>query len=225
MKRNRLFLGAYIVFIFFCAIVKCFWDFPLWNAFVVAVTTASGILALADLFYIQGKHWKANAEEQYRSSEEALLEVELINNALSKRLRQLNNSNDNTLHSKEDDIAHYKNAQDSALGFQKQYLLLKSDACNQKTTAKAIEICSNVFTILGYLSLFSILIFEPLASVLFAFSDMITICSFGIILLTQLIDDICEERLNKLVQQYTNLRNALDALRKNYETEVKYNAN
>ena len=50
MKRNNIFMLAYIIFIFLCVEVKSFWDFPMWGKIIAAVTTASWLFAVSDCF-------------------------------------------------------------------------------------------------------------------------------------------------------------------------------
>ena len=49
MKRNDIFMWAYISFIFVCIILRMNWAFPLWGAVVIAITISSVFFATEDL--------------------------------------------------------------------------------------------------------------------------------------------------------------------------------
>ena len=54
--------------------------------------------------------------------------------------------------------------------------------------------------------------------------DEMTVWAFAIILFTQYMETSLEERREKKKQESQKIVNALDALRKKFESEVKYNA-
>lgn len=49
MKRNDIFMWAYITFVFFCIVLRIFWSFPLWGAVVLAITISSMFFAVEDI--------------------------------------------------------------------------------------------------------------------------------------------------------------------------------
>ena len=49
MKRNDIFMWAYITFVFLCVVLRIFWAFPLWDAVVLAITISSMFFAVEDL--------------------------------------------------------------------------------------------------------------------------------------------------------------------------------
>lgn len=44
MKKQNLLMYAFVAFLFICLLVKPFWTFPMWDAFVIAISCASYFL-------------------------------------------------------------------------------------------------------------------------------------------------------------------------------------
>ena len=52
MKRNNWFMIAYILFLIIASVVRYFYNYPMWNSLVLAVTVSSSILSFAEAFSV-----------------------------------------------------------------------------------------------------------------------------------------------------------------------------
>ena len=70
MKKQNLLMYAFVAFLFICLLVKPFWTFPMWDAFVIAISCASYFFAFGDYF---NEH--ANRLFQHEKMHERHLEI------------------------------------------------------------------------------------------------------------------------------------------------------
>lgn len=224
MKRNNIFFLSYIIFIFICGITKLFWDYPLWNTIIAAITTASWLFSFADLFQSQHKHWKDVCKEQGDCAEHALLEIEIIKRTIDARLKQADGFKDGLLYSKKDEIEHYESSKMMVIEVENDYESLKKDAATRSGKIKIFGIGGTVFNLLGFLSLFCILTFQPLAYLIINSQDTMTVWSFGLILTTQFLDEIFTEQRRVMIDRNNKEKAALERIRKKFEAEVIHNA-
>lgn len=224
MKKNNLFLLAFVVFIFICLIVHCFWEYPQWSAIVAAITSASWLFAFADLFYSNHK-FAVSITETYADYPETSIEsLHRIKRAVDVRLSQSENfSGTNPLYTKQDEIDYYSSVALQVESLEKDFKTLKEKVNKEKRSANWNRLASYAFTVLGFLVLLCILVFEPVANFFVGMQDYMTVGAFGVILATQFCEGMNEDALAKMKDSIKNNFNALEALRKNFEDEVKHN--
>lgn len=99
MKRNNIFMFAYIVFVFLCSLIKPFYDFPMWSRIVVAVTVASWVFAISDCLSCISNIQKELVDTQLPLVQTAMIKIGLIKKHLIKR--NSNGSEDSTIESVE----------------------------------------------------------------------------------------------------------------------------
>lgn len=225
MKRNNLFFLSYIIFIFVCAAVRIFWDFPLWSAIVAAITTASCIFAFADMFKSQSEYQRAISSEQYEYAEYALDEIEMIKKANSARLKQSDTFIDYALYSKDDQVKHYESSQQNIEDIENGCKSIKLCMTFYKVIAMISNGISVILYMAGFLALLCIIVFEPVAKLVIDSQELMTVWSFGIILFTQYYDGVSAERRKKNSDNIKASKDALDAIRTSIESEVVHNAN
>ena len=228
MKRNNLLMLSFIILITVCALAKSFWDYPMWITVVSAITVASWLFALADLCFSQASAHIKMANEQLGDTEDSLTEVEMISKAVDRRIVQLKNDKNyeesSLLHTKEDEIQYLSSVksdlEDIGTGLQSYKDLLEKGQKGANTN----KVWGCVITVLGFLVFFLTIIFNPLMEAPAEGLDEMTVWAFAIILFTQYMETLLEERREKKKQKSQKIVNALDALRKKFESEVKYNA-
>ena len=224
MKRNNLFFVAYVLLIFICVIVKAFWDFPLWNTIVAAITVASLLLSMADLLKSQStkQHEILIAQDDY--TESATDEIEMIKKAIIIRQKQGDSFHESLFYSKEDNDSYHNSQMNLATHIEENLKKTQDRIKRYKKIIRINNCISSVLYVLGFLALFCIICFDPISSFFSSYQDVLTVLAFGTILLTQLYEDVMNDRYKTIIERNNNSLNMLDAIRKNYEDEVIHNA-
>ena len=103
MKKNNSFLIAYILFILICLVVKNYWDYPLWSTIVAAVTTASWLFSISDMFFSSQKMKQTTIDIYADYPEGSISEISRIKRALEIRRQQIKNAENSDLFYTEQD--------------------------------------------------------------------------------------------------------------------------
>lgn len=201
MKRNRLFMWAYICFIVIATILRLFTSYVLWQAIVVAVTVSGIFFALEQLFSVlYNKYlayadtftlWIAETEDTINENlvacseqlkiAESLIPIESIMEENANLFRSLISM----LNSAQEPV---NQAKATLNDFQKKKHLFSS-----LTTA---------FAFTGFLSLFVTLIICSKIVVSQLLQDILTVIPFSIILATQQIEPILLEKADTCFKVY-----------------------
>ena len=228
MKRNNLLMLSFIILIVVCALVKSFWDYPMWVTVVSAITVASWLFALADLCFSQASAQIKIADEQLGDTEDSLTEVEMISKAVDARMVQLKNDKNyetsSLLHTKEDELQYLSSVKSDITEIASDLQSYKDQLMKGQKGAKTNKVWGYVITVLGFLIFFLTIIFNPLMEAPINGLDVMTVWAFAIILFTQYMETLLDERREKKKNESQRIVNALEALRKNFESEVKHNA-
>lgn len=196
MKRNNIFMWAYIVAIIFCMGIKSFIDYSMWKPIVLAVTVSSMFFSLEDLF----SSIYRTLEESCNHADRLIFEVtQLLNeeyaviSKIDKKKKMFAESNHT-----------YENTQELYNKLKSPVDKVKSTVENyaQKYTSikgnlKAYRIITIVFAFLGYLVLFCILFFSQFIQLSTIFQEQLTVLSFAIILITQQINESLTGKIKK----------------------------
>lgn len=224
MKKNNLFMLAYIVFSVLCGVVKIFWDYPMWTTIVGAITTASCIFAISDFLHTQAATYMALAKEQTYHSESALGEITFIRKALLMRIKQVETHYVEKTYTREEELAFCASSQqriDSLeKDFQRTIKIINKPIKSAKTTLNI----STGLTLIGFLSIFCCMTFEPIACFFDQYQEEMTVWAFAIILLTQYLDGWFSEKKEDISKNGKQLTDALDAIRKSIMSEVNHHA-
>ena len=217
MKRNNLFFLSYIIFIFVCATVRIFWDFPLWSAIVAAITTASCIFAVADIAGVVAIEY-ANDVGTYMPLLESALKTceELEKIIIIHRAEVLQNKiND----SKAVDIIMDGS---KILGDTKQQLtcIIKGVKSKEKTAERCKWIESPLI-VCGHLAFFCIISFAILNDFFASIQDYLTVFAFGMIMVTQYFSNHVKEEHIELEENYKKTNMLLKDVRQSFQ---KYSA-
>ena len=224
MKKNNLFLFSFIIFIFICLFVHNFWKYPLWPTVVAAITSASWLFAFADMFYSNHKFSRSIVENYADYPETSIESLERIKRAVDVRLSQLDEFPEaNPLRTKQDEVDYYSSVKAQVEILKNDFIQLNEKVTKEKKKSSSYKFLADIFSVLGFLILFCILVFEPIANFFVGMQDSMTVGSFGMILATQLCESIGEDTVLKIQDSIKKNSRALDALKKNFEDEVKYN--
>ena len=208
MKRNNIFMLAYIVFIFLCAWIKLIYDFPMWEIIVVAITTASWAFAISDCFSCISNIQKETYNSIYPLADTAKYRISQIKKYLKTY--------------EKDKLQENKiNAIDSC---ENKCISIIDEINKMDKISRILEKTSVVFTFLGFLLFLCVLTFEPLYNYFFVRQDGATVLSFGMILLAQFGTNVGTNNINNMKKEFTAIVDGWDALLHSYEMEDKYNA-
>ena len=93
----------------------------------------------------------------------------------------------------------------------------EADVSSRRTIQKRFEVWANSIAFVGFLVLFIILIIEPYISLPSIAQEMISVVSFAIVLFSQLIDGIADERImndinnrKEAIRRQNEVRNVLE---------------
>lgn len=204
MKRNNMFMLAFILFIFISAIVRLFGEFPMWDTIIVAVTISSGFFAVADsrstvasdLNRSIRERTRQIGDEQYKLSGMQLpgtqptpMDVHEMNKILSDCRTQ----QEELYHSIETDmkdLRHYERVAGTCL-------------------------------MLGFLSFFCCLAFSPISRFLVPYQDMLTLLAFGVILLTQYFSTMRKSGNRSYEEQMAKLNKRWDDLEQKVKDSIQ----
>lgn len=211
MKRNSIFMLSYILFFVICLVVRFFYDYPMWNKIVVAITVSSVCFAYAELF-----RTLADSIEELNSSR--LRRCKEINETVSIIIDHIN-----VLKRKREDENEYKTHLENAYKIKKSAEVAE----NYYSKIKVHKICRigcNINLLLAYLQLFCTLAFDNLAQRLVGLQSYATVIAFILIMLTPLVGDFIKKKNRKTKQKDELIDNGLSALEESLRKEILYDA-
>lgn len=197
MKRNSIFMWAYISFIMISALFRVFNEFSLWKPIVLAITVSSIFFALEDLFASRCR---------------SLMEFSNILNTFLLEARKKYNANMELVAKMDDKIlmlkdSHY-NLTDTISLFQamkEQLHELNESFCSRQRENEEREIrlkqyekMEILWTYLGFLCLFCTLIVATKFTISNTAQEILTAITFAVILTTHQLDDIWMEK-NRMI--------------------------
>lgn len=197
MKRNNIFMWAYITFIGISVALRLFFDYTLWNPIVFAITFSSMFFAIEEFFGLlyQTKKKSCDITESFVTKARAKRE-----DALSFFLK-LDESAKKYKDSKYD-LSELQEAATIPKSRIEKTLEMISDLeklnSEDREKEKKFKIAAHIFAYIGFLLLFVSLIVATLITVSPLIQEIITVVSFAIILITQqsnnhFVDKIEEE--------------------------------
>lgn len=215
MKRNNLFMLAYIIFIFVSSWLRVVYDYPMWPKLVAAITIASFFLIISDLVYSLIK----NTYENMQTETEYIAVIQEEFGAMQKYAQEY-------LKEKVDKIDEIKKVkiEETIESMDGKLKSIRERAKNIINYCEKYKIVADTFTVLGFLSFFFILVFETVSSFIIGILDLITVLSFGFVLLTQYFSEKQINDIAEVVADYTGMKNSIMALKNYYQQEVLHNA-
>lgn len=206
MNRNNCFMWAYIAFIFTSSIFKLFIDYSLWLPIVLAITFSSILFAV---------------ESGCSSIANALGESINIKNGFLDEMAKQKSSRDKFFNKFEHFARRYQNSEYDFTGIGNMLNPVKDAFKNideliddlkklnekNKSRKKHWNIAASIFSFMGFFVMFLTLIFAMVFSIPQMAQEIITVVSFGMILITQQINRIETERIRR---ESELSKNALD---------------
>ncbi len=215
MQRNNLFMLAYIFFIFVSSWIRVIYDYPMWPKLVAAITIASFFLIISDLVYSLVKNTYENMQTETEYIVVIQEEFDVMEKYTEKYLKE-----------KADKIDEIKKVKieetiESMAGKLKS---IRERAKNIINYCEKYKIVADIFTVLGFLSFFLILVFEVISNFIIGILDLITVLSFGFVLLTQYFSEKQINDIAAVVADYTDIKNSIIMLKDYCQQEVLHNA-
>lgn len=215
MKRNTIFMLAYIAFVVICFIVRLFWDYPMWDNIVIAITISSVFFAYADMFHII-------AESIEKSKELSLNQCNRMKGIVDSTMNNLRRlkANIDEIHEKDSlrkSLENYTKMRDNLSALEKSY-----------TNLKIVNLCrciENVNLFIAFLLLLCILVFQSLAERLLSVQSYATVLAFIMILLTPVVGTWIKERSNKSFNKWMEIEKTFYVLDEVYRKELEHYAN
>ena len=203
MKRNSLFMWAYISFIYISIIVRIFLDFPLWTPLVLAITLSSILFSLEDLFATLEKaiHDSCDIADQFVSYAHRRFDDE------SKFFKKLDTATE-LYKDTEHDISDLQSSFESIRSYtekaQELVMDLETQVRSKRKIQKRNQRIGDMLSYLGFLVLFCTLIFASIASVSGVIQDIFTVLSFSIVLVTRQIGISTSKKIRREMIQSQN---------------------
>jgi len=189
-----MFMQAYIFVISIGAIVRFFFDYPMWNALVLAVTVSSAFFAMESMLSTECQSMRETLDiiDFHISEEKKNIGYFIDFHVALSELSYLYMGKSCSPHNMKESIEASFASSKSTLDQMEEDTLMyrKKLASNQKT--------SNILAIVGYVLLFSILLFYQHSSIIPLFvQEIITVLSFISVLCAQLASQCMDESYYK----------------------------
>lgn len=200
MKRNNIFMWAYISFIFMGALARLFFDYSLWIPLVLAITLSSILFAIEDLFSSLEKALgdSCDIEDDFVLKARKRAENGL---AFLKKVDKNASIYRGSKYDLSDIQSSFEPMKTHFVAIMQVISTFERDSQCKRKAQKRYQKISNCFTYLGFLLLFCTLIFATQITISPVAQDILTVLSFAIILITHQINssksrEIKEEMIN-----------------------------
>lgn len=206
MKRNNLYFLSYTLFIFICFAVKCFWDYPLWGVIVAAITTASCLFACADITEVVANEYEKDVEKFTPLLKSAMAKCEKLDKDISQHKAFFESR------AKESDglAGIVLEGIDVIEDTKKELVKIKKGLDSKEALSKFCKKITGSLVVLGNLSFFCTVAFEPINGALVPMQDYLTVFAFGVLMLTQYLGGAVREEHVELEENYKEANKILD---------------
>ena len=221
MKRSKALMVSYIIILFVSVFVRLFANFQMWPILVAATTTSSAFISVVDFctmivdnYHITARTFLSHSEVDKNNVRKMIISIE---NTLREKAFS---PAEIKAHTEEGCLNYYTTTLENIKKMLQQYSDIENVMRRHERTAKTLEKVSIVISAIGFLAFFSIILFKPVSLFVISHQDIFTVSSFGIILLTQYLEDLFSERSNLLQQDTDEISNGLKILRESFERGV-----
>lgn len=216
MRRNNIFMGAYIVFVFICFFARLKSEYSAWPSVVSAVAISSAFFAFADFLYIYAQSLRGicDVTNSYISDAREMLDEERwIFLGFRERIRECSLEEfDFSEMTKLIDLVMEENGKTEEWIKENEAATLK-----KQKEVKRDKAAAAFLTFLGFLLFLCIVVFDTLATACVAIQDTISVFAFGLILVTQYVHTILSEKTQKDVLERDEKRKSYDKRREHME--------
>lgn len=219
MKKNKIFLWAYITAICISVIVRLCVEYSQWRAIVLGITVSSAFFAIEDLFssLCRTLHDSCDLLEQYamKSKRYSQRDREFFEQLQEKVISQDREEEKNS------DIIE---AHESTIALIDELIsnldLLENKVKESRKRLVSYEKYANCITYLGYLFLFCAVFFSDFIDLPNLVLEVLTVLSFAVIMVTQQLNQHFSEEIKKEAEVYqTELEAQEEELKKHPEFE------
>ena len=196
MKRNAIFMWAYITFMGLSIILRLFLEYEFWNPIVLSVTLSSIFFAFEDLFSLL-----------YQTQKNSCDMIEnFVKNARHKKQEDLSFFNkyneliEQFIDKKPTLVAAQKISHKQIKRLEEVLEViaeLEEINLKERKKEKTFNLFSCIFAYIGFLLLFISLIGSTLISIPSLIQEIISVVSFTIILITQQINNMLIEKIER----------------------------
>lgn len=199
MKRNNIFMWAYISFIIFSALLRIFVEFSLWSPIVLAITVSSVFFALEDLYTSLCHSLKDSIDivDNFLSEERKKYDREMRYVAKLGRAISLYEDSIQDIMSKDS----YESFRDSYREADDIICSIEKGNEEKRNKIKIYQKATNTCAYLGFLCLFFTLIIANSLTVPEIVQEILTVVPFALILITRQINGIFAERNGDLLNK------------------------
>lgn len=225
MKRNNIFMWAYISFAFIAVGIRFFFEYPLWSPLVVAITFSSILFALEDLCTSLAKALKDTCTlienfiptSQEKAEKDLSLYEEMCEKASSLKMIECEISFlQDPLHRVSILQESFEDRKAQLAKILEMIEQLKHQMEHDRKTQNQYQNAANFLAYAGFLVLFCSLLFAALITIPVHIQDAFTVLSFAIILLANQLNitksaeiqgkmKLCQEVLQEQEETEKNL--------------------
>jgi len=208
VKRNNMFMLSYTIFIFVAFVARLHWDFPMWAPIVTAITVASCIFSCADISNIVSVEYATDVKDFTPLLDGAMEKCKYIEEFYSKHHAKLVQ-----LKERDENMAEVLMEGPEIIADTRKQL---TEICNGLKLKKIMSaICralTNSLVVIGFLSFFCTITFEPVNVWLVPIQDYLTVLAFGIMMLTQYFGNSVKESHFDLEKNYNEANTLLNGI-------------
>ncbi len=223
MKRHNILLFTYIAFTIICFVVRLFTEFETWDIVVIAVAISSAFLTYADFFALY-----ANAYSEFCEIDKKLVTNIGISNNEERQIISDLRSKLFELKQRGEEISELEQSFDKAAESYQVVDEISNDINNQididGKKQKSFTFRAKVLTFLAFLSFLCMLTFTDIAQRINSTEDIITVASFIVVLSSQFMNSVFEERIKDKRSKYDKVVASHNAAREQlFITREKFN--
>lgn len=213
MKKQNLLMYAFVAFLFICLLVKPFWTFPMWDAFVIAISCASYFFAFGDYF---NEH--ANRLFQHEKMHERHLEILRTGKPIIEKVKRITNNTlslENSARSEHFaalEVLHSSTdiLEDIERSFETQIKYSEKSIDRYNKGGKRYQIYASFVNAIGFVAFLCVLTFFVDSQWLVSMQDSLSAWAFAIIMLTQCLKLIDANYFEKDEESSNQLQLLLD---------------
>ena len=221
MKRNDMFMLAYIIFMVIAVVTRIFFDYQMWKPLVAAITCSSWMFAVADHYLLVSNEVLKLTSKQKELMEYALKQYTKTATAIDNRIESLNNSrNKDSATSSINNELEYLFKTKSNLSFcQNGYSKMEKTLNSIINKNKKHQQEARIYTVVGFLLFFCTITFEPISSFAIKIQDLLSVLAFTMILFTNYSTVQKRDAWMEIEETHYAMNNAIDLIRESFEKE------
>lgn len=201
LKKNNLFMLAYILFLTICICVRIFGEFPMWSTIVSAITISSWFFAIADSNSSDATELRQiNSIWLQYTDKEKTKANKILEHILAKKENFIKNDDEKNKQMTQEITSLFDDVIRNMNKIKEYDEDVQKELESNEKKANRYGKTATVYTILGFLTFFCIMSFKTISDIATGMQDTATVSAFGIILCTQYRSELRREK-NKIDEQ------------------------